>query len=61
MVGSGIILRVLEELREGTKDLRANRAELSWILEDNVPMRKIIEKVGGRVYKTYRVYDKPIA
>jgi hypothetical protein len=24
-------------------------------------MRKIIEKVGGRVYKTYRVYDKPIA
>jgi hypothetical protein len=61
MVGSGIILRVLEELRQGTKELRANRAELSWILEDNIPMRKIIEKVGGRVYKTYRVYDKAIA
>lgn len=61
MLGSGIILRVLEELRQGTKQIRANRAELSWILEDNIPMRKIIEKVGGRVYKTYRVYDKPLA
>jgi len=32
--------------------------ELSWILEDNMPMRNGIEKVGGKVYKTYRIYRK---
>jgi hypothetical protein len=61
LLGSALILRLLEELRLGTKRIRANRAELSWILEDNMPMRKIIEKVGGRAYKTYRVYEKAIA
>jgi hypothetical protein len=36
-------------------------AELSWILEDNLPMRRIIESLGGKPYKTYRIYEKPIA
>jgi len=35
-------------------------AELSWILEDNVPMRRALEKLGGDVYRTYRVYDRSI-
>lgn len=32
--------------------------EMSWILEDNMPMRRVIEAVGGRAYKTYRIYGK---
>jgi hypothetical protein len=36
------------------------KGELSWILEDNMPMRHIIETFGGRPYKTYRIYEKPI-
>lgn len=35
--------------------------ECSWILESNWQMRRGLERVGGRVYKTYRVYDKPLA
>ena len=35
--------------------------ELSWILEDNEGMRNIIESIGGRVSKRYRVYDKDLA
>ena len=35
-------------------------AELSWILEDNMGMRKIIEAINGRVYKTYRIYGKQL-
>jgi GNAT superfamily N-acetyltransferase len=35
-------------------------AELSWILEDNMPMRNILEAAGTRVYKTYRIYEKSI-
>jgi len=31
--------------------------EMSWILETNQPMRRAIEKMGGYVYKTYRIYE----
>lgn len=36
------------------------RAELSWILEDNAGMRGIIEALGGRISKRYRMYDKEL-
>ena len=32
-------------------------AECSWVLEDNVLMRRAIESLGGTVSKTYRVYE----
>ena len=34
------------------------RAELSWVWEDNMPSRKLIEASGGTICKTYRVYEK---
>ncbi len=36
------------------------RAELSWVYEDNVPSRKLIEASGGKIYKTYRIYEKAL-
>jgi len=35
-------------------------AELSWILEDNVMMNRVIESFGAQLYKKYRVYEKYI-
>lgn len=35
--------------------------EFSWILEDNTMMRAPLEKMGARVYRTYRMYDLPTA
>lgn len=35
--------------------------ELGWILEDNLPMRRIIEAAGGRLRKVYRIYEKALA
>ncbi len=35
-------------------------AEISWVLEDNYAMKQTTEKLGGKVYKTYRIYDKLI-
>jgi hypothetical protein len=32
-------------------------AECSWVLENNVLMRRSIESLGGRVSKTYRIYE----
>ena len=46
--------------REGLR-LGVRSVELSWILEDNAPMRRIIEAMGGVAYKTYRVYGKTLA
>jgi len=34
------------------------QGEFSWILEDNYPMRNVIENWGAKIYKTYRVYGK---
>lgn len=36
------------------------RCEMSWILESNEMMNRIIERLGGRIYKTYRLYEKPL-
>ncbi len=37
-----------------------DHCEMSWILESNDMMNRIIERLGGEIYKTYRVYEKPI-
>ncbi|MBC6420424.1 MAG: hypothetical protein GDA38_01770 [Hormoscilla sp. SP12CHS1] len=46
-------------MQGGTKKgKRYRRAELSWIFEDNIASRKLIEASGGKIYKTYRIYEK---
>ncbi len=42
------------------RKLGYERGELSWILDDNTPMRAICERVGSKIYKTYRIYEKAI-
>jgi len=37
------------------------KVELSWVLENNKPMRAVAEALSGPAYKTYRVYEKPLA
>lgn len=49
-------LMELELLRNGPARGIVN-AEFSWILEDNAMMRLPLEKLGAKVYRTYRMYD----
>ncbi len=35
--------------------------EMSWVLEDNIRMCRPIERMGGKIYKIYRVYDKELS
>jgi hypothetical protein len=44
-----------EALKRGYK-----RMEGSWILESNSMMNQIIERLGGKRYKTYRIYELPL-
>jgi hypothetical protein len=51
---------ILDAFRREAVKLGITEAEYSWVLEDNLPMRHIIESFGGRIYKTYRIYGKPL-
>ncbi len=59
-VGATLALAVIEAVRKAHLARGTERAELSWILEDNRPMRRMLEALGARVYKTYRVYELPL-
>ncbi|NLV73575.1 MAG: N-acetyltransferase [Chloroflexi bacterium] len=65
-----LIMGVLEEhrlkgvealfYREGLQravEMGMKWAEMSWILEDNFAMIRGIERVGGKEYRRYRMYD----
>jgi len=49
---------ILDAIRSEGVKAGITEAEYSWILEDNLPMRHILESFGARVYKTYRIYGK---
>ena len=57
-LGAVLAYAVIDRLHRNHVKLGFEHAELSWILEDNVAMRKIIEASGATPYKTYRVYQK---
>ncbi len=50
---------LIEGLKVGF-DAGFKESEASWILEDNVAMCRVLEAVGGRPYKTYRMYEKSL-
>jgi hypothetical protein len=51
---------IMESMRKGAMEKGIRQIELSWILENNRPMRRIIESLGSVAYKTYRVYEKSL-
>ena len=57
-VGGSIAFAVIDTIRENHMRQGVNLVELSWVLEDNHPMRRMIEAVGGRPDKTYRIYER---
>ena len=59
--GAALALGVTEAVRSWNARHGATEGELSWVLEDNRPTRDMIELLGGRPYKTYRVYEKSLA
>lgn len=60
LLGSVLAFKAIEALRVPASKRNIQQVELSWILEDNLKMRSIIEALGGEVYKRYRVYQKPL-
>jgi hypothetical protein len=61
MAGAAVAFLAIDAVRRRASAKGYTRAELSWLLEDNMPVRHMVESVGGRVYRTYRIYAKALA
>jgi hypothetical protein len=58
---SGIDTLLYYELLVRGREHGFESAELSWVLEHNQAMRTPIERMGARIAKVYRIYERPIA
>lgn len=56
----GIDALLIRATFEEARRRRYQRAELSWVLEDNALMRRTIERLGGKVAKRYRLYESSV-
>ena len=61
LMGAGLAMMAIDQLRQNGKRLGKTSAELGWILEDNKATNNIIRSVGGVHYKTHRLYEKALA
>jgi hypothetical protein len=59
-LGPALAFMVIDAARQGVIRRGIRGVEMSWILEDNDGMRNIIETLGGRAYKRYRIYEKDL-
>lgn len=57
-LGPGLAFAVIHAVRNASVARGIHSVEMSWILENNTGMRNIIETIGGRVSKRYRMYEK---
>jgi hypothetical protein len=60
LMGAGLAMMAIDQLRQNGKRLGKKTAELGWILEDNKATNNIIRSVGGVRYKTHRLYEKAL-
>ena len=60
LMGAGLAMMAIDQLRQNGKRLGKKTAELGWILEDNKATNNIIRSVGGVLYKTHRIYEKAL-
>lgn len=60
ITGAALSARLIYDLRKECLKRNVRWVEMSWILEDNTPMIRLIEAVGGFAYKRYRIYAKEL-
>ena len=59
-LGIALALLVIHDLRQPVIARGITGVEMSWILDDNQGMRSILERIGSRLHKTYRIYRKRV-
>jgi hypothetical protein len=59
-MGAAISFGMIERVRHALHADGIRSVELSWILETNQGMNSLIEAMGGRLYKRYRMFARPL-
>ncbi|SFW11164.1 N-acetyltransferase [Nitrosovibrio sp. Nv17] len=59
-LGMALAITMIDAPRQAALSRGIRAVELSWILEDNLPMRGILDHLGCREYKRYRIYGKTL-
>ena len=59
-LGPTLAFMVIDAVRKALHARGVKDVEMGWILEDNDGMRNIIETIGGKAYKRYRMYQKEL-
>ena len=58
--GPALAYMIINAVMEAGKAKGLERVEMSWILDHNHGVRNIIESVGGKITKRYRMYEKEL-
>lgn len=59
-LGLALACLVIDAPRQAGIKRGIQEVEMSWILEDNVAMRSILDSIGSEQYKRYRIYGKTL-
>ncbi len=59
-LGAALAFMLIDAVRNHVIRRGVQTVELSWILEDNMPMRNMLAIIGGVPYKRYRIYEKAL-
>ncbi len=59
-VGTAIAYKMIIMAQEANVSRGVVHSELSWILESNESMLSMLLDMGAEIYKTYRMYEKPL-
>lgn len=60
-LGAALAFMLIDAVRRVGVQRGVREVELSWVLEDNLPLRTMLEAIGGEPYKRYRLYEKALS
>jgi hypothetical protein len=60
VLGATLLPMMFEKLHPRFAERGMDRLEMSWILEDNTAMRRVLEGLGGKAYKKHRIFEKAL-
>ncbi len=56
----GLVFGLIEAIRQSGAATGMRYIEMGWVLEDNFALLRLMRLLGGRKYKTYRLYEKSL-
>jgi hypothetical protein len=58
--GALLPIEVIVELMERSRRYDLDAVEVGWILEDNLPVRRLVEAAGAPLTRRHRIYEKSL-